>query len=111
MEKLGIQETKELIGACIGLGEGIAKAYADDGKLSTWEGIMLTPKLFAVIKEAKDFKQILKELQDLDEDEIQELIEYVNDNFDIPQEELEQRIKAAFGIAIALIAYLIEIIN
>ena len=110
MAKLGIEETKELLLPCMKLGEGIGKAF-EDGKFTTWEGIMLSPKMLPIIKEAKDWREVIAEMKDIDPMEAEELKQFIRDNFDIAEDQLEARIEAGMFIVISLIAYLVATIN
>ena len=105
---LGIENIKEALLPCINLGEAISKAFEDDGKITTWEGIMMLPKLIPLVKEASDVKEIIAEFKDLDEDELEELKLFVQVELDIADDVLEEKIEKGWNILVSLLAYTVS---
>jgi len=72
-KELGIKELQELIGALIELTSEI-KDQSEDGKLSIGELLADLPEAYRVIEEGKDVKEIMKEIENLDEAEAKDVI-------------------------------------
>jgi len=67
-EELGIKELQELNKAVITLGAALVK-QSKDGKISLTDLVKDIPEALAVIKESKDYTEIIAEIKDLDVDE------------------------------------------
>ena len=85
MSEYGIKETKEMIGFSLAVTTAVVDSM-EDGRI----GITDALNFFGALKKApaafSGFSQIPAELNDLDEAEIEELIEYVRGEFDYPDE-------------------------
>lgn len=97
MSEYGIKETEELFDAAVSIKDAIALAKADDGKVNLRKDypffITPFPKLIVGVEGAR---QVPKELQDLDEQELARLRDRFGDLID---DERYQR--AFYGLAIA----------
>lgn len=82
-EKLGIEELKELLGTLIDVGLLAYNSYVDDQKIDTGEGIKLAFKAPSVWKAVRDIKEAIAEAKDLDPDELQELMKFIIDKFEV----------------------------
>lgn len=87
---LGIQETKDVVYAGLKIGEAISDGVQieDIGALTA---------LPAAISGITD---VPAELADMDEVEAEELKQFVKDNFDIPDDKLEEFIEEAVATAV-----------
>jgi hypothetical protein len=111
MSKVGITELRQLFMAAITMGNACGLAF-EDKKI----GLGDIHHLMAFIGAAKDlatdvdFKLALPEFKDLDEDEMSELMEIVEENFDLPEEMVEEKVKQIFGLALRLYGVVSEAI-
>lgn len=97
--KRGINKLAAAIAVIIVTTQAIQADLADDGKVGIGEGIALVPKLWDTIQVVRDGKEILAELNDLDEMEAAQLVNQISAA--LPPEkfgngaELIERVKAA----------------
>ena len=96
---LGIKETKELLKFVTDLGEGIAQA-TKDGVWGFTDLYHFLPAAQSVFSGIGGIDEVIDELQDLDEAELEELKQYVVDEFDISSDEAEEYVED--GVALAL---------
>ena len=96
----GIQETKELVGFVLSVGEGVA-ALADGG-VSFSDVVKFVEAARRAPAGIGGVGMVLPELKDLDEAEKAELKKFVEEDFDIPQDSVELAIEAAFKVGIDL---------
>lgn len=97
-EKVGIQETKDLIKMGAAFGEAIYEA----GKDSEWtlgDYKHFLPVLGDVIPAVSGIEKVPAELKDLDEAEKQELFSYFSEEFDIPDDLIEAFVENALETA------------
>ena len=103
-EEYGIKETKEVVGFIISLGEGIALAIEDglglDDIVHFMEALMRAPTAFA------GMDLVPAELKDLSPEEAQELKDYIAEDFDIPNDKLEDTIERALQLAVDLYEFI-----
>lgn len=99
---LGIENLKNVAKFGIELGEKTA-SILEDGKVSALEALGYLPVLLAVpgIIEHKD--DIIAEFKDLSKDERDELNEFIQDEFDIADDELELKIEKSLTAAVAIL--------
>lgn len=88
----GIKETQELIKFAAELGNAAGLILQDD-RFSWEEVIQLVPALIALPAAISGITEVPGELAELDETEKTALAQYLADEFDIPQEELEQAVE------------------
>jgi len=91
-EKLGIEELKDVVDFGLGVGEA----------LSDGVGIEDISALFALPEAITGISDVPAEIADMDEAERAELNQFVKDNFDIPDDKLEEFIEAAVAVVINL---------
>ncbi len=100
LKEYGIDKIKDLADDLIDFGEGLDKRLAD-GKFTLAEKITLTPKLIAVATNFKDRKIIWLQFKDIDEQERQELIDYVANKLDLENDQAELMAEAIWGVIIS----------
>lgn len=89
---LGIQELKKAVTTAIGLGKKITEAL-EDGKITFIEGASIGIGAgMDAINVVKNAKQIWQEIKDLDGQELDELKAHVQQEFDLPNEQVEETI-------------------
>ncbi len=93
----GIEKLKKAIGAVIGLGTTVTESLEDD-KISVSEWGKISFKSISLALALKDFKLLKIEFKDLTDAEKEEIITYVNENFDLPNDATEAMIEEAFEI-------------
>jgi len=94
-----VKNTKELIAFAFSMGEAIADSYAD-GKISIMDAGHFIG-VFSKIGPALDgLADIPAELSDLDDAEIADIMAYCAEEFDIADDELEEKIEIAFKIGL-----------
>ena len=87
MEKLGIENIKEVLGTFLDVGILAYQSYADDKKISTGEAIKLAFKIPAVWGAIKDVEDAIPEAKDLDPQELEELMNFVIEKLEIFKKE------------------------
>jgi hypothetical protein len=84
-EHLGIENIEAVLTFAIGLGLKTAK-YLKDGKISVPEGVGLAMEIPAALKSAKQIKDAVKEIKDLDPDELKKIMSTVIELLDVEVE-------------------------
>lgn len=84
-EELGIENIKEVLVFCLGLGVKIADDM-DDGKISTGEAISIAFQIPKAIKTGKKMKDAIAEFKDLDPDEVSEIMKVISDKLGLKTE-------------------------
>lgn len=93
--KLGIQETKEMLGFILGLGNALGESL-EDGELSITDLPAFVSPLLNAGAAFTGASEIPKELIDLDDAERVELIAYAKETLDIPENCIEDVIECGF---------------
>lgn len=104
---VGTDNLKRLLKVGLDFGKSAAKAL-EDKKISFFEAIGLIPEVFSVIGVAKSWSEVQAEINDLDDDEKQEINDYVSSEFEIPNEKVEIFIEHALMNVISLNALINE---
>ena len=86
MEKLGIENTKKVLGTFLDVGILAYQSYADDKKISTGEAIKLAFKIPAVWGAIKDVGDAIPEAKDLDPQELEELMNFILEKLKVLKE-------------------------
>ncbi|MCK5134887.1 MAG: hypothetical protein KAR19_03805 [Bacteroidales bacterium] len=93
-KKLGIETLKELAKAVVELGEDIEEKR-EDGKITVGEGLSIAfgtmPDAYSIARKGRLLKA---EYQDLDDNEREELVQYVVDELDLEHDDAEVKIEA-----------------
>lgn len=101
MEKIGITELRQLFTAAIEMGNACGLAFEDKKiGLGDIKDLMQFASALKDMATEVDFKMAVPEFKDLDNDEMAELMEIVEENFDIPEEMVEEKVKQIFGLAL-----------
>lgn len=107
MEKLGMTETKELVSFILSLGNGIG-ASLEDGKI----GVSDVSNFFGAMTLAgpalSGVNAIPGELSDMDDAEKEDLLAFVNEKFDIPQDNIEASIERSLRIGVDIAALIAD---
>lgn len=82
VEKLGIENIKEVLGFSVDLGKQTIEAF-EDGKISMKEGVAFAVKIPKAWATAKRVKVAIEEAKDLDPEEAQELILFLLERLDL----------------------------
>ena len=87
-EKRGIEETKDILDFVFSFVEAVGKAKKDEEMSWTDARFFIDPitKLFEAVD---DIEEVLPEIEDLDEAEYDELVEYVRGKWDYDEENLD----------------------
>lgn len=100
MDKVGIKESKEVLDFVLALGNA-AGVSLSDGKI----GLEDLSNFFGALTVAgpafEGIQDVVKEFKDLDKEEAAELVTYVKEKFDIPQDDIEAMVEK--GLAAALL--------
>lgn len=91
----GLKETKEAVAFGIALGEAVDVSLADDGKIGLNDAMNFYNAILKAGDAFADIGLVPKELGDLDAAERQELQDYVEAEFDIANDKLEEAIECA----------------
>lgn len=110
VKKFGIQETKDLAKCGIELGEGFAVSLKD-GKMSFSDLTNFFGAVYAAPAAISGISQVPAELKDLDEAEKAELVQFVCDEFSIPQADAEVKIEKGLKLGVAIAEYVASFIK
>ena len=97
----GIDKIKQALGFAIKLGDNVHKAL-EDKKYSFPEIIGTALVVKDVIPIVKKAPELFKELGDLDTAEKHEIEDWVESEFDIPNDKVERRIEKAINLLLAI---------
>ena len=108
-EKLGIDDTKELLDFIFSLAEAVKKSAAD-GKFSWSDGLNFIEPLKKIAPAIDDIENVIPEVMDLDASEWNELVDYCQEKFDFITESddgeevnVEDKIEDALNAGIELL--------
>jgi hypothetical protein len=101
----GIQETKDVISAGIAFGEGLGKAL-EDGAIGVGDIGHFIEVVVRLPEALEGINEVPVELKDLDEAELAELVTFIGEEFDIPQDEVEAKIEDTLIFMLELYRYL-----
>lgn len=105
-EKHGLKETKELVRFVLSLAEATVGSL-DDGKI----GLTDAMRFFGCLKLAgpalKGLADMKDEIMDLSENEKQELIKFINDEFDLKNDMIEKIVEQSLAGLICLVDILV----
>ena len=103
----GIKETKEVLAFVFSLGKATAAAL-EDGDLSWSDALKVVEPLKKIGPAIDDIEDVLVEVQDIDDEEFAELINYVRDEFDLSSitediEEIEMYVEDALNAGVEIL--------
>ena len=108
-EKLGIDDTKELLDFIFSLAEAVKKSAAD-GKFSWTDGLNFIEPLKKIAPAIDNIEDVIPEVMDLDASEWNELVDYCQNKFDFITEsddgeevDIETKIEDALNAGIELL--------
>ena len=108
-EKLGIDDTKELLDFIFSLDEAVKKSAAD-GKFSWSDGLNFIEPLKKIGPAIDNIEDVIPEVMDLDASEWNELVDYCQNKFDFITEsddgeevDIETKIEDALNAGIELL--------
>ena len=108
-EKVGIEDTKELLDFIFSLAEAVKKSAAD-GKFSSSDGLNFIEPLKKIAPAIDDIENVIPEVMDLDASEWNELVDYCQEKFDFITESddgeevnVEDKIEDALNAGIELL--------
>jgi hypothetical protein len=109
-EKKGIMNIIVVMDALIAIGMDVAEAL-EDKKLSWLEGVGLANNVPAVFGAINAATELPDEFRDLDDAERDHIVAHFAEKFDLPSDELEEKLERVFAIAIGLGAQVVEIVD
>ena len=103
-EKRGIEQTKELLDFIFALITAI-KESTRDGDFTWSDGLNFIEPLKKIAPAIDDIEEVIPEVMDLDADEWHELVDYVQENYDLDTDpdddsDLESRIEEALNAGV-----------
>ena len=106
-EERGIEQTKELLDFIFSLVEAIKKSTAD-GDFSWTDGLNFIEPLKKIAPAIDDIEDVIPEVMDLDDSEWSELIDFVQEKFDLGTDldddfDIEARIEEALNAGVELL--------
>ena len=106
-KKYGIQQTKELLDFIFSLAEAIKKS-ASDGKFSWTDGLNFIEPLKKIAPAINDIDDVIPEVMDLDASEWNELIDFVQERFDLDinpddDSDIESKVEEALNAGVELL--------
>lgn len=102
METFGIENIKKALKFAGTLTDSIVNALKDDGKIKGMEFFQIAMTLPNIIPVLKNISEIVDEYYDLDLSEMEELKVYFKNEFNIPNDKVEEKIEKAFNLILAL---------
>jgi hypothetical protein len=99
-----LKETKEVLDFVISLGEALASSL-EDGSLTVSDMINFWEPVSSVASAVDGFEDVLTEIQSLTGDDLEHLADYIEDEFDIHDDDLEQRIEDGLDVAVKLLKF------
>ena len=87
-EKRGIEETKDILDFVFSFVEAVGKAKKD-GEMSWTDARFFIDPITKLFEAVDDIEDVLPEIEDLDEAEYDELVEYVREKWDYDEENLD----------------------
>ncbi len=106
----GIKESKELLYFVVEFGNALGRSL-EDGKISVLELGNFIGSLGAVAPAFEGTADLPTEIADLSEAEKQELIELVEDRFDIPQDGVEALIEKGLRTGVAIAEFVNDVVG
>jgi hypothetical protein len=97
----GIKEVREVIDVAAKLGNAAGKILQDD-KFDWGELVEFVPALIALPEAISGISLVGEELKDLSEEEKSQLAQYLVDQFDIPQDDLETAVEDHAAVLLEL---------
>ena len=106
-EERGIEQTKELLDFIFSLVEAIKKSTAD-GDFSWTDGLNFIEPLKKIAPAIDDIEDVIPEVMDLDDSEWSELIDFVQEKFDLNTDsdddfDIESRVEEALNAGVELL--------
>lgn len=102
---MGIQDLKDVVAFGAKFGNGIGESLSDDGKITLGDMANFMPAVLSVPAALEGIENIPAEIKDLDEAELVELVAFVDEEFDIPQDDAEEFIEESLHVASVVLAY------
>ena len=87
-EKRGIEETKDILDFVFSFVEAVGKAKKD-GEMSWSDARYFIDPVKKLFEAVDDIEEVLPEIEDLDDKEYDELVEYVKEKWDYDEENLD----------------------
>ena len=87
-EKRGIEETKDILDFVFSFVEAVGKAKKD-GEMSWSDARYFIAPVKKLFEAVDDIEEVLPEIEDLDEAEYDQLVEYVKEKWDYEEENLD----------------------
>lgn len=111
-QKLGIDHVKKLFLVVIDLGNA-AGATFEDKKINLMDvkSLMSMAHSMKELSTDVDFKLALPEFKDLDANELDELAKLVDENLDIPEEAVEDKVQQIFHLGVRFFDVVKEMID
>ena len=99
-----MKELTEILGFTVSLLEALGKSL-DDGKIDFTDVTKLWEPISLAGEAIDGASKVLDEIRTMDEAKKAELMAYVQREFDIPQDEIEQKIEGGISVALGIAMY------
>lgn len=104
----GIKEISEAVKFVCAVANAIGEA-AKDGEISLGDAAHLVPLLYKLPTAVDGIAEIANEARDLSQDEIDEIVQMIKDDLDLPQDKVESGIEDALSIAVQIYALVVKL--
>lgn len=111
METFGTDNIKKALKFAGTLTDSIVTALKDDGKIKGMEFFQIAMTLPGLVPVLRNVNEIVDEYYDLDLNEMEELKVYFKEEFNIPNDKIEEKIEKAFNLILALGDSILEFLN
>ena len=102
-----MQKTKEALQTLLKVGSKVVKA-SEDGKIDMGEAIGISIAAVGVVGVFKNLPAIGEEIKSITAADINDLVDEFNRDFDIPNDQLEAKIKAGISALSQMVIMLLE---
>lgn len=100
-----MKELKEIVCFAVCLGNALGKSLKD-GELTYGDSMNFLDPLSKLSEAVDGAENVVQEIKDITEEQTAELIDYVKDELDLPQEGIEEVIEAGLDIAMGVCKYI-----
>jgi hypothetical protein len=104
----GIQDTKEVLNFIFTLSDAVNKSLEDD-EFSWSDARYFLEPLRALKPALNEIQNVIPEIMDLDEWELQELVDYAKDKFDLDDDDAEEKIERVVDCGVELLKLFTEL--
>lgn len=100
-EKRSTDDIEKVLSFVLSLAQGVGKSLAD-GRISVWDLAYFFDSLLLAMPAIRSLPGAIKDMDDLDEKEKDDLLEYIDENFDVDTDHVDELVKKGLQAAVAI---------